>query len=321
MKKWIRIFAALLCVPVVIVGAGVSYLHLAFPKVTPAPPITLPKDPARIEHGRYLAEHVAMCIECHSLRDWSRYAGPLQDNHRGAGGERFAGDFGVLYSPNITPTGIGNWSDEQLYTAVAQGVSAHKGSLFPLMPYPTYGKMAREDLEDILAYVRSLKPRDSHGGSSKLNFPLNLIVRTMPADPNHQPAPAKSDTVAYGRYLVSIASCNDCHTPKVRGQEVTGMTLAGGFEFQTPWGPVRSANITPDPATGIGSWTREQFIQRFKDPKQRHNRGEAIVKGKFNTMMPWVSYSGMSEEDLGAMYDYLKTVPPVNNKVNIGDSK
>lgn len=317
MRKLLKVIGVLTCVPV----AGLSYLFLAFPKVAPTPPISLPSDPTRIEHGRYLAEHVAMCIECHSVRDWTRYAGPLKESHRGAGGERFVGDFGVLYSPNLTPTGIGSWTDEQLYTAVAQGVSAHKGSLFPLMPYPTYGKMAREDLEDILAYVRTLKAKESQTGPSQLNFPLNLVVRTMPSAPDHQPAPPKSDTVAYGRYLLSIASCNDCHTPTSRGQDVAGMTLAGGFEFQTPWGPVRSANITPDPATGIGSWTRAQFIQRFKDPKQRHNRGDEIAQGEFNTMMPWVSYSGMSEEDLGAMYDYLKTVTPVSNKVDIGGPK
>lgn len=91
MKKWIKIGAVLLCAPLLIVGAGLSYLLLAFPKVAAAQSITLPRDPARIEHGRYLAEHLAMCIECHSLRDWSRYAGPLQDSHLGAGREHAVG--------------------------------------------------------------------------------------------------------------------------------------------------------------------------------------------------------------------------------------
>lgn len=320
MKKLLKFLGLVLLLVLVVAGGALGYLFAGYPSVGELPAVTLPTDPERIERGRYLARNVAMCVECHSSRDWSRYAGPMVEDKLGAGGEEFAGGFGTVYAPNITPAGIGSWSDQQLYAAVATGVTVDGTSLFPIMPYPHYGAMDQRDLEDILAYIRTLEPVEHQVPAGELNFPLNLIVRTMPAAPQHQPRPAETDTVAYGRYLLNAASCADCHTPQEKGAPIPGMTLAGGFEFTGPWGTVRSANITPDKQTGIGTWTREQFIERFKGPEQRHNRGDRVAAGEFNTIMPWGSYAGMTEQDLGALYDYLMTVEPVNNRVQVSSA-
>jgi cytochrome c553 len=121
--------------------------------------------------------------------------------------------------------------------------------------------------------------------------------------------------VAYGRYLSMIASCADCHTPAEKGEPVPGMDYAGGFEFKFPGGTVRSLNITPDPETGIGIWTKEDFVARFKAFADSASQNVPVTMNEFNTPMPWIMYAGMSDEDLGAIYTYLRTLKPVKNQV------
>lgn len=141
---------------------------------------------------------------------------------------------------------------------------------------------------------------------------MNMIVRLIPAKSDPQPRPDGQDPVALGRYLVNAAACADCHTPRDHGQPLEGMVFAGGNDFVLPDGSVStSANLTPAPGTVLATHTREQFIARFRDYPAR----KAVQPGGFNTIMPWTRYAGMTPEDLGAIYDYLKTVKPVERKV------
>lgn len=106
-------------------------------------------------------------------------------------------------------------------------------------------------------------------------------MRTMPSNntPSLLEKTALNDDVSKGEYLLTIAACNDCHTP----QNKEGMRLAGGMEFPTPdGGKLRSANITPDNETGIGKWTEEAFVQRFK----MHENPAVVPAGGPNTIMP-----------------------------------
>jgi mono/diheme cytochrome c family protein len=315
MRKLLKVAAGLLALLLLAIGGLLGYLFKVLPPRYDVPQVHLPAEPARLEHGQYLARHVALCVECHSLRDDSLYAGPIKESTLGGGGETFEGDFGVLHAPNITPAALSGWSDEDLYRAVATGVTPDGRVLFPLMPYPHFSHIAHEDLEDILGYIRSLKPVQNTPPPSKLVFPLNLIVKTMAVPPAPSDAPLASDTASYGAYLAGMASCTDCHTPMDKGVPVPGLKLAGGREFPVSGGLARSANITPDRETGIGAWTRDGFIARFKNPRARHNLDTPVKPGQANTVMPWRSYAGMSEQDLGAIYDYLATVPAVKNRV------
>ena len=124
---------------------------------------------------------------------------------------------------------------------------------------------------------------------------MNLIMRTLPTPvtlPAH--APPRTDRVAYGRYLATIASCATCHTRMDRGRPIEGMAYAGGFEFTTRLGHKQySANITPDMATGIGAWTEEAFIGRFKAVADAPE-SELVLNGRPNTEMPWRDYGGMT---------------------------
>jgi len=82
-----------------------------------------------------------------------------------------------------------------------------------------------------------------------------------------------------------------------------------------PWGIVRPANLTPDVKTGIGAWTEEQFVFRFKLYEDSAYVAHKVAEGDFITMMPWMMYSGMEEDDLKAIYAYLQSIPPNENLV------
>lgn len=184
------------------------------------------------------------------------------------------------------------------------------------MPHPAYGKMDREDVYSIIAYIRSLDPIENMVPESEPDFPMNFIINTIPKKAEYSVKPDPSDQVAYGAYLFTAAACADCHTQQVKGTPVAGMELAGGFEFPlNTGGIVRSANITPDVETGIGGWTEAMFVGRFKAFADTSYIPHSVERNEFNTVMPWIMYSGMSEEDLKSIYAYLKTVKPVKNQV------
>jgi hypothetical protein len=122
--------------------------------------------------------------------------------------------------------------------------------------------------------------------------------------------------LAYGKYMTNIAACDGCHTPQEKGKAIEEMYMAGGFEFPLfTGGVVRSSNLTSDKETGIGRWSKESFISRFKTYADPSMQRIPVEKGKFNTFMPWIMYAGMTEEDLGAIYTYLQSVPPIKNQV------
>jgi mono/diheme cytochrome c family protein len=321
MSRTARIALAALGVIVIAVAGGAAWLSLALPRSRPAVDTAVEITPARIARGRYLAEHVILCTECHSDRDWGRYGAPARAP-LGAGrstclaaGSDMAGldaSFpGRLCFPNITPdrdTGTGAWTDGELLRALREGVDRHGEALFPTMPYFIFSAMADEDARSIVAWLRSL-PAVSHAQPAKqLDFPVNLFIRLGPK-PLRAPVPAVDphDPVRYGEYLATIGRCIFCHTPRQGRamQPVAGKLLAGGVEFRGPFGVLRSSNLTPD-ASGLGAMTREEFIALF-----RRNGAAREVAPADNTLMAWASYAGMTDEDLGAIHAYLQTVPPV----------
>ena len=150
---------------------------------------------------------------------------------------------------------------------------------------------------------------------SEIDFPVNLIMRAGPKEVVFGKRPDPSDTVAFGRYMATAAGCGDCHTKAENGL-VVGEPFAGGMEFYvSPIGIIRSANITPDKQTGIGSWTREGFIDRFKSMDLETVMDMKVELGEANTTMAWWEFAGMTREDLGAIYDFLMTVKPVRSDV------
>lgn len=318
MKKKLRIVLFIVVGILVLVTGLLSYVKVAFPNVGPAPEIKITSTPALIERGRYLANSVSACMDCHSTRDWSKFAGPPDTTTWGKGGEIFDQKFGfpgAFYSKNITPAGIGTWTDGEVYRAITSGVSKDGSALFPVMPHPNYGKMATEDIYAIIAYLRTLKPINNTVPQSVPDFPMNFIINTIPVKPNPQAIPDTASKIAYGQYLLNAAACAECHTKQSKGQKVPGMDYAGGFEFPIATGVVRSSNITPDKETGIGYWSEEAFINRFKMYADSNYTPATVGPNEFNTIMPWSMYASMKREDLAAIYAYLQTVAPAPNMV------
>ncbi|MCF7796730.1 MAG: cytochrome c [Lentisphaeria bacterium] len=314
-----KILIGIVSVLIVVILGGLIYLNTAFPDVGPPPEITVEETPEQIARGAYLANHVSVCMDCHSERDWTKFAGPPKAGTWGKGGDVFdekIGLPGVIYSRNITPVGLGDWTDGEIYHAITTGVRKNGEPLFPIMPYPAYGYMDPRDVKAIIAYLRTLEPLEGEYPDHELNFPLNLIVRTIPEPAQPMTRPDRSDVVAYGEYMMKIAGCTDCHTPVEKGTPIPGKFLAGGTEYHLPGiGIIRSSNLTPDKMTGLGNWTEEMFVEKFKSMATEEAQNIPVEKGAFNTIMPWGMYGGMEESDLRAMYAYLRTIQPIPNQV------
>lgn len=177
-----------------------------------------------------------------------------------------------------------------------------------------YRKVASEDIEAVIAYLRTLAPIERDVPPSEPDFPVNLIMRTMPEKPVLRPVPDKSDAVAYGEYLVTAASCFDCHTKFDDGKYI-GPPGGGGRVFRFPNGAVlRSSNLTPQ-QTGIVHLSKEDFVRLFKRYADPDFQVPVVTPDGFQSLMPWIMYGGMSEEDLGAIYEYLRSLPPYEHPV------
>lgn len=150
---------------------------------------------------------------------------------------------------------------------------------------------------------------------------------------------AKDDhAVERGKYLVTAAGCNDCHTPLVMGPngpepDMSRMlsghpasmplppppTLSAGpwnwvgsgslTAFAGPWGISYARNLTPDKGTGLGGWTVDEFIQTLRTGHER-GTGRALLPP-----MPWRWVGQLTDDDLRAVFAYLQSIPPVRNRV------
>jgi hypothetical protein len=320
MKKLFKILGYLVLVIVIVAGGLITYVKTALPNVGAAPELKVDRTPERVERGKYLANYVSMCINCHSERDWSKYSGPVMClDSLGMGGEKFdqkVGLPGEYYAKNITPAGISRYSDGELYRVITTGVTKEGKALFPLMPYSYYGRMDPEDIHCIIAYLRTLPSVNHSVPESNSDFPMNIILNTIPTKAEPEKRPDPSSVVAYGKYMVNASGCRECHTQANHGQIIQELAFSGGREFLFPDGSIlRSANITPNDKTGIGTWTQEAFVNRFKAYADSGYKAPFVEKGAMNTVMPWTEYGHMTKEDLVAIYTYLRTIPAMENTV------
>lgn len=312
-----KVLLTILLIIVVVVVAALSYVKLGLPNVGAAPELHVAITPERVQHGEYLANHVSLCMDCHSTRDWSRFSGPMIPGTNGKGGELFdekLGFPGVFYSKNITPANIKDWTDGDIFRAITTGVDKGGNALFPVMPYHYYGRMDKEDIYDIIAYIRTLPPIENTTPDHKIDFPMDFILNTIPETASFSVKPPKSDTIKYGAYLVNAAACMECHTPVKKGQVIPELAFSGGRSFEMPFGEVNSANISPDKETGLGDWTAQQFVARFKAYLDSSNVPH-VTPADPNTIMPWKMFAGMDSSDLRSIFAYLQTIKPIKKAV------
>lgn len=244
--------------------------------------------PERLERGRYLAHSVANCIVCHSQRSWDKYAGPVDQETLGAGSKL---DYISLETPapNITPAALSGWSDAEMVQLLTQGIDPGGEEVHTYLPGGAFQAMAREDVYSVVAYLRTLEPIPapaSPGGDG--SRPV--------ADPEaHEPAlpPDPADEVATGGYLVQLASCRYCH----------GESFMGGKEYRISGrDPIETKNISNPAANGAD---RQTFTGRFTAFASDGARRLRSPEPHPSSIMPWTNLGRMTEEDLGAMYEYL----------------
>lgn len=320
MKKLVKALLIIVVIALVVVAGIGAWLTYVLPDTNPAPRISIEPLPENIERGKYLANNVAACMVCHTHRDFSFFGGPVDSTVFGAGGDRFDPSMvpGRVYTTNVTPHSLSEWTDGEIYRAITEGVKKDGSAIFPIMPYRRYGKMTAEDAFAIVAYLRTLKPIGKEiPPSSNLDFPWNFTVNTYPEKAAHtEKIPDTSNSVEYGKYLVNIANCVQCHSkPDNKIDIVEGTEFGGGQVYYLKHGAAYSANITPDEETGIGKWSKEYFIQQFKRYATGTYTPFKPKEKEFNSPMPWLAFANMKESDLSAIYDYLRTVKPIKNKV------
>ena len=272
--------------------------------------LTFEPTTARLERGRYIVEGPAHCFQCHSDVAWKERGAQPKPGKKG-GGTVFAEDgLQWLVAPNITPdveTGAGTWTDEQFARAIREGIGHDGRRLFPMMPYMNFRQMSDEDLASVIVYVRSLDPVRNALPKTTIPEPVKGILPPQQPITASVPGPDMSNPVARGQYLVTLGNCVSCHTPMKKGQFITELTFAGGMSFKGPWGEVTSPNITPDPS-GISYYDEALFLQVM--------RTGHVGARKLNSIMPWGYFRNMTDDDIKSIFAYLRTVPPVQHRVD-----
>ena len=254
--------------------------------------------------------HAAGGCGCHTDTD--------QDGALLAGGRPIPTPFGLFYSTNITPdpqTGIGGWSDEDFLRAMTEGVGPDGTHYFPVFPYTSFSQMTREDLLYLKDYLDTLPAVNQPDRPHEVPFPFNLRVGAWFWKlVNHHPRPLEPDptqTASWnrGRYLTeAVAHCGECHTPRnLMGALRTDLAYAGAEE-----GPEGESapNITPDPETGIGDWSKADLVYALEVGM--------LPDGDFVGGLMGLAvnhYQQLPPEDLDAIAEYLQSLPPIVNQV------
>jgi mono/diheme cytochrome c family protein len=280
-----------------VVGAG-----LAATLVQPAAAQTPTDLRAR---GEYLVNGPGGCGNCHTPRGPDLFPNPSLYL---SGGVKFTSPVFEVYSRNITQdkdTGIGSWSEAQIIRALREGVAKEGNILGDPMPFNVYNQMSDEDAKAIATYLRTVKPLHN-----EVAEPKRKVQAQPQAAAKGTPAPAKTDKVAYGGYIVNaIGHCFECHTDMVAGKrDFEHQLAAGGFLLELGNARVRSRNITQDKETGIGSWTDAQIKRAITEGINKDGR-------ELLPIMPYSYFKNMSAEDVDAVVAFLRTVPAVSKKI------
>jgi mono/diheme cytochrome c family protein len=313
MKIFLVVVLCLVIVLAVGITATIGWRPFLGPRSRPLANRVFERTPQRWARGKYLVENVNGCVVCHSPHDWTKHDAPIPSGMEGAGEDMsiFKGLPGRVIAPNLTPdrdTGTGGWTDDALARAIREGIGHDGRALFPMMPYEHFRHLPDEDVASIVVYLRSLLPVRNPLPSTEIIFPVKYLIRSVP-EPILAPVaePDLSDPVKRGAHLVDIAGCTDCHTQQDHGQPLAGMEFGGGQIFEGPWGRVATANLTPDPS-GIPYYDENLFIQTIRT---------GYVKARaLNQIMPWFVYRNMTDDDLKAIFAYLKTLKPVKHVVD-----
>jgi mono/diheme cytochrome c family protein len=292
--------------------ASAAAAEPAYPRARSLTDRTFERTEARIERGRYLAEHLLQCFLCHSERDWDAPGAPPKVGLKGAGTIMSEREGRRIVAPNITPdpaTGAGRWTDDMLARAIREGIGHDGRALYWGMWYRSFARLADEDLAAVVVYLRTL-PAVSNILPPTLMPAEEAAANAMNPRPITAPVngPPPGDNLALGKYLIGVADCTGCHTgweaPRNPG------LLGGGNIIGRGEQRAFSTNITRH-ASGV-SYPKDTFIAVMRSGKG----------GSLHPIMPWAALRGLSDTDLGAIYETLGLAYPVAHYIgNIGEPR
>ncbi|MBC8143954.1 MAG: c-type cytochrome [bacterium] len=309
MKKFLKVLGIVLGSIVLLIGAAALFIHLrGIPEYDPPMlKVNVISTPERVERGAKLAS--ILCAECHM----DSRTGKLTGIHLAEAPP----EFGTIYSRNITQDkthGIGDWSDAAIVGLLRTGIT-REGRFIPMMG--GYSMMSDEDVHSIFAWLRSSDPRVAASAVPDRQSDWSFLAKVLghfvflPKDLPNGPitTPDINDKVAHGKYLATaVVGCYTCHSADFKTMntdepEKSERFFGGGNEMRDLDGRViRTSNITPDVATGIGSWTEAQFIRAMRDGFRPDNTPIRYPMGRFNHF---------SDQELSTIYAYMKTVPAI----------
>lgn len=291
----------------ILLASALTTLGCRHTQVTlPSPPSAQSDSGVSAERGESIVRNVAVCGGCHSA-DSKNADGPL------SGGREFRDwRIGTARASNLTSdpeTGLGTWSEAEIVRALRNGQRKDGRLLVPVMPYEWFHEMSDDDAFSVARYLKSLPPvRNKVMQNPNLIFNLGKLLFLAPKQAMSVSAPPAAATAQYGGYLAQhVGLCADCHTPRtgLRAEPDRSRVFAGMAHPPKDF-PAKPSNITPDEATGIGQWSEEDFL--------RTTRTGVNPAGKsLNPFMPWQELRRMSDDDLRALYRYLRTTPPIRN--------
>ena len=312
--KWLKSIGIVVLGLLVLGGGFAGYMELRGPNMRPLDETKkFGSTPERIAKGRYLVETQLHCFLCHSERDWTTHGAPTLPGMLGAGWDVPWAENkmpGKVFAPNITSdpeTGIGSHSDDALARALREGVSRDGRALF-MMPWQSYRNLSDEELASVIAYLRTLPPVKKQRAQTEIIVPVRWILKTMTKPLTAPvPEPDQSTPEKRGKHLAELGECRECHTPvNERHEPLPGLDFAGGQEFRGPWGLTRSSNITPH-ASGLAHYDQALFIRTMRTGN--------IGGRRLSSLMPWEDVGKLTDDDLKALWAYLKTIPPIAHDV------
>ncbi len=306
--KWVGIVLGGLIGLIVAAFAGLAiYGQVMFHRKVDRPVynITADTSPEGVARGEYLVRDVIGCQGCHGP---AVAEGQAQDRDAPLVGHAEPASLGPISAnfapPNLTPddeTGLGSWTDAEIARAIREGIDKD-GVALAIMPSSAFYSLSDADVAAIVGYLRSLAPVRNEVPPVEANIvgkivlSIGLFESPNPTAPITAPlAQPEMGTVEYGQYVVSLTGCERCH----------GENLAGGpIPFAPPDMPP-AANLTP--AGELAGWSEADFIKAMTSGVTPDSR-------TLNEAMPWKDYGRLKEEDLRAIFQYLRTVPGAESK-------
>lgn len=260
---------------------------------------------SQVSRGEYLAR-AGDCTSCHTAKGGKAFAGGLA----------MATPFGTVFSANITPdkdTGIGSWTEQDFYNALHVGKDDEGTHLYPAMPYPSYTKVTRADVDAIRAYLTTVAPVHQENKPPQLPWPLSWRGSLFGWDllyldaGEYQPDPKQSAQWNRGAYLVEgLGHCGACHTPRNSlGATKTSDALEGGSAGEHWFAPGLGNNLRD----GVGSWSEAEIVEYLKTGS---NDKSASVGPMTEVVMNSTQY--LTDADLNAIAVYIKQRPHAPNK-------